>query len=159
MSGRSRGLFAALAVLAVVLGAGRALRRELPPTQAVATFESTLRGEPVQRGGFELGERVETPPGGRVVIRAPGGAELQVEENSVATFDALDPLRVELIEGRLSVRSADEPLTLQHLGQLIQVGPRAAVELASAPAELVVTSGVVRLDGRSVVGRQSLRRP
>jgi len=122
----------------------------------VASFESTLRGETLNRGGFEQGERVATPAGGRVLVQAPGGARLSVEELSEAHFVTLDPLVVELVRGGLTARTEDEPLTLTHSGHRIQLREGAAAELLDGPPRLVVTSGTVTLDGRTVTGQRVL---
>ena len=156
MTGRTRAIVAGLAVLAVVLALGRALRTQPEATIRVATFESSLNGETVRRGAFEEGERVNTPVGGRVRVTAPGGTQVVFEESSDARFVTSAPQAVELARGRVRAETADQPLSLHYLGHIVRVGPRAAAELSSDPPRLVVTSGVVTLDGQAVTGQRAL---
>lgn len=154
MSGRGRAAIALVVV--VVLGLAFALRPRAAGDSSVATFESTLHGETLRRGGFERGERVSTPAGGRVLVQTPGGARLSVEEQSEARFVTVDPLEVELVRGGLTARTDEEPLTLVRSGHRIQLREGAAAELLDGPPRLVVTSGTVTLDGRTVTGQRVL---
>ena len=154
MSGRGRAAIAF--VIVVVLGLGLALRPRAADTSEVATFESTVHGETLRRGGFERGERVTTPAGGRVLVQTPGGARLSVEELSEALFVTVDPLVVELVRGGLTARTDEEPLTLTRGEHRIQLREGAAAELLDGPPRLVVTSGTVTLDGRTVTGQRVL---
>lgn len=154
MKGRGRAAIAFL--ILVVLGLWFALRPRVAGTASVATFESTLRGEVLNRGAFEQGERVITPAGGRVLVEGPGGARLSVEENSEAHFVTIDPLEVALVRGGLTARTDDQSLTLVHGGSRILLYEHAAAELLDGPPRLVVTSGTVTLDGRTVTGQRVL---
>lgn len=151
MSGRGRAAIAFVVVAA--LGVIFSLRSTAEQGAPVATFESLWRGETVNRGGFERGERVITPNEGSVRVQAPNGAHITVGALSEAHFASLAPLRVELIRGQLTALTNEEPLTLVRSGQRIELREHAAVELLDGPPRLVVTSGTVTLDGRTVTGQ------
>lgn len=149
----SRGRAAIAFVIAAVFGVVFLLREEAPEGTRVATFESRWRGETVNRGGFEQGERVITPNEGSVLVQTPDGAHITVGEYSEAVFASLDPLRIDLVRGQLTARTHEGPLTLTRSGQRIELREHAAVELLDGPPRLVVTSGTVTLDGQAVTGQ------
>ena len=151
MSGRGRAAIAF--VIVAVLGVVFFLRSTAEHRAPVATFESMWRGETVNRGGFEQGERVITPNEGSVLVQAPNGARITVGVLSEAHFASIEPLRVELVRGQLTARTSEEPLTLTRSGHAIELREHAAAELLDGPVRLVVTSGTVTLDGQTVTGQ------
>ncbi len=152
MSGRGRAAIAF--VITAALGVLLLLRTPAETGAAVASFESLWRGETVNRGGFEQGERVNTPQHGSVDVQTPSGARIHIGELSQAQFLSIEPLRVELMRGQLTARTSDEPLTLVRSGKRIELREHAAAELLDGPPRLVVTSGTVLLDGQPVTGQR-----
>ncbi len=151
---RRRQLWAAAAVVSMVLGGAFFGLYQVPESSMVATLTAITPGDSSSLDlGFAVGDslpagtRLSTASGQRVVLRLNSGATVRLDQASEAWFPS--PLAVELRRGAVYIDSGPGGRSLAvstHLGVVQDIGTKFEVRLLSGGLRVQVREGEVTLE-------------